>query len=223
MILKIIKMNPCLAPFASDLQLRMDNYKRTKSALLSGGGTLAEFANGHKYFGIHPTADGWYYREWAPGAQEMYFTGDFCGWDRHAHKMNALGNGVFELFLPGADALKEGQNVMTVVVHDGKELDRIPLYATRVVQDPNTHAWGAVVHRMADFPWTDSNFRPEKKPLIYECHIGMAQEEGKVGTYTEFRENILPRIKDLGYNTIQIMAIIEHPYYGSFGYQVKEP
>ena len=49
----------------------------------------------------------------------------------------------------------------------------------------------------------------------------MAQEEGKVGSYLEFRDNVLPRIKDLGYNTIQIMAIMEHPYYASFGYQVS--
>ena len=220
MALKIIKMNPCLEPFEADLKMRMNNYKAAKSALLADGKTLSEFANGHRYFGFHPTADGWYYREWAPGAERMYLTGDFCGWDRHAYPMNNLDGGVYELFLPGKDALQEGQRVMTIVVHDGRELERIPLYATRVVQDPYTYAWDAVVHKMADFPWTDEGFRPEKRPLIYECHIGMAQEEGKVGTYNEFRENILPRIQDLGYNTIQIMAVMEHPYYASFGYQV---
>ena len=220
MALRIIKMNPCLQPFASDLQMRMDNYKATKAALLSDGQTLSDFANGHRYFGLHPTEDGWYYREWAPGADAMYLTGDFCGWDRHAHPMTNLGGGVYELFLPGADALQEGQLVMTIVVHNGQELERIPLYAIRVVQDHQTFAWNAAVHKMVDFPWTDAGFKPEKKPLIYECHIGMAQEEGKVGTYTEFRKNVLPRIKDLGYNTIQVMAVMEHPYYASFGYQV---
>ena len=221
MALKIIKMNPILQPFAANLKMRMDNYKAAKSALLADGQTLSDFANGHRYFGLHPAEDGWYYREWAPGADAMYLTGDFCGWDRHAHPMTNLGDGVYELFLPGADALQEGQLVMTIVVHDGQELERIPLYATRVVQDHQTYAWNAAVHKMADFSWTDAGFKPEKKPLIYECHIGMAQEEGKVGTYTEFRENVLPRIKDLGYNTIQIMAVMEHPYYGSFGYQVS--
>ena len=220
MALKIMKMNACLQPFENDLQMRMDNYKATKAALLSDGQTLSDFANGHRYFGLHPVKDGWYYREWAPGADAMYLTGDFCGWDRHAHPMTNLGGGVYELFLPGADALLEGQLVMTIVVHNGQELERIPLYATRVVQDHQTYAWNAAVHRMEDFPWTDAGFKPEKKPLIYECHIGMAQEEGKVGTYTEFRENVLPRIKDLGYNTIQVMAVMEHPYYASFGYQV---
>ena len=220
MALKIIKMNPCLQPFESDLQMRMDNYKATKAALLQGGKTLADFANGHRYFGLHPTEDGWYYREWAPGADALYLTGDFCGWDRRAYPMTNLGGGVYELFLPGRDALREGQLVMTIVLHHGQELERIPLYATRVVQDHQTFAWNAQVHRMADFPWTDASFKPEKKLFIYECHIGMAQEEGKVGTYNEFREHVLPRIKDLGYNTIQVMAVMEHPYYASFGYQV---
>ena len=220
MALKILKMNPCLQPYKQDLQMRMDNYKATKSALLKDGQTLSDFANGHHYFGLHSTEDGWYYREWAPGADALYFTGDFCGWDRHAHPMTHLGDGVYELYLPGKDALQEGQIVQTIVVKDGKELDRIPLYANRVVQDWVSHQWNAAVHKMADFPWTDEHFKPEKKPFIYECHIGMAQEEGKVGTYNEFREKILPRIKALGYNTIQIMAVMEHPYYASFGYQV---
>ena len=220
MALKIIEMNPSLEPFASDLDLRMRNFENTKNALLSNGGTLADFANGHLFYGFHRTPEGWYYREWAPGAEKMYLTGDFCGWDRYAHPMGKKDGGVFELFLPGWDALQEGQRVMAVVVHNGQELDRIPLYATRVIQDPATTGWSAAVHDMVPFPWTDAGFKPEKKLFIYECHIGMAQEEGKVGTYNEFRENILPRIKDLGYNTIQIMAIMEHPYYASFGYQV---
>ena len=134
--------------------------------------------------------------------------------------MQKLDNGVFELFLPGENALMEGQRVMTVVVHNGQELDRIPLYATRVVQDPNDYSWSAVIHEMKPFCWKDHSFEPQENLFIYECHIGMAQEDGKVGTYNEFRENVLPRIRDLGYNTIQIMAIMEHPYYASFGYQV---
>ena len=220
MPLKIMQWNPCLKPFEADLQLRRSRYCQTKCALLGTHEKLSDVANGHLFFGFHPTGDGWYYREWAPAAEKLYLTGDFCGWDRYAHPMKKLDNGVFELYLPGADALQDGQRVMTVVIHEGKELERIPLYATRVVQDPNTHGWDAVIHKMKPFPWTDAAFRPEKKLFIYECHIGMAQEEGKVGSYSEFRENVLPRIKALGYNTIQIMAVMEHPYYASFGYQV---
>ncbi len=219
-MLKILKKNPCLLPYEKDLQMRLRQYKNTRKALLGNGKSLSDFANGHHYFGIHPTKDGWVYREWAPAAEKIYVTGDFCQWNRYAYPMERKENGVFEIFFSGSDALKEGQRLRCIVVHNGMELERIPLYATRVVQDPTTGDWDAVVHKMAPFAWTDADFRPAKNLLIYECHIGMAQEEGKVGTYTEFREKILPRIHALGYTAIQIMAIMEHPYYASFGYQV---
>ena len=218
---KLIEFDGNLAAYEKDLDLRMENFNRKKNQLLLPWQTLADFANGHSFFGFHKTAEGWIYREWAPAAEKVYLTGDFCGWDRHAHPLEKKDGGVFELFLPGVDALKDGQQVMTVVVHGGRELDRIPLYAKRVVQDPQTREWNAVIHDpAAPHVWQDAGFVPEKNLFIYECHIGMAQEEPKVGTYAEFTEKILPRIKALGYNTIQIMAIMEHPYYASFGYQV---
>ena len=217
---KIFQYDPLLKHFEKDFDLRMENYNRKKNELLANHDSLPDFANGYNYFGFHQADGGWYYREWAPAAEKMYLTGDFCGWDRYANPMQKKENGVFELFLPGEDALKNGDTVMAVVVSGGQELERIPLYATRVVQDPQTTAWNAVIHIPEDFSWTDEAFVPQKKLLIYECHIGMAQEEGKVGTYNEFREYTLPRIRDLGYNTIQIMAVMEHPYYASFGYQV---
>ncbi len=221
MKLKITQIDPTLQPYQADLELRMANYKRTKRALLRRGQTLSDFANGYLFYGFHQTPEGWYYREWAPAAEKMYLTGDFCNWDRHAWPMEKKENGVFELFLPGKDALKDGQRVSAIVVHDGKELDRIPTYANYVVQDPVTTGWSAVIHNPnTPFAWTDVGFKPEKNLFIYECHIGMAQEEEKVGSYLEFRDNVLPRVKELGYNTIQVMAIMEHPYYASFGYQV---
>ncbi len=218
---KIFSYDPALRQYEADFDLRAKRYAEKKRQLLKPGQTLADFANGHIYFGFHKTADGWYYREWAPAADKMYLTGDFCGWDRYAYPMNKLENGVFELFIPGADTLKDGMTVVAVVVSGGRELDRIPLYAKRVVQNPNDNSWDAVIYDPAEpFCWTDEGFAPQKDLLIYECHIGMAQEEGKVGSYAEFRKNVLPRIKKLGYNTIQIMAVMEHPYYASFGYQV---
>ena len=218
---KILEYDPALQAFESDFDLRMARYAEKKQQLLKDGQTLSQFASGSDYFGFHKTEDGWYYREWAPAAQKLYLTGDFCNWDRHAYPMEKLENGIFELFLPGTDTLEDGMGVMTVVEHNGNELERIPLYARRVVQDPKTTGWNAVIYDpQTPFPWTDKQFRPKKNLFIYECHIGMAQEEGKVGSYEEFRVNVLPRIKELGYNTIQIMAIMEHPYYASFGYQV---
>ncbi|MGM9641070.1 MAG: alpha-amylase family glycosyl hydrolase [Faecousia sp.] len=215
------KIDPLLKKYQSDLDLRMENYARTKSSLLAPGQTLSDFANGHLFYGIHRCGDGWVYREWAPGAEAMYLTGDFNNWDRHGCPMEKLENGVFQVFLPGKDALRNGQKVMAIVARQGRELDRIPLYANYVVQDPRDFSWSAVIHAPEqEFSWTDGDFKPEKTLYIYECHIGMAQEEPRVGTYDEFRQRILPRIKALGYNTIQIMAIMEHPYYASFGYQV---
>ena len=218
---KILQIDKNLLNYRDDIDLRVNNLNRKLSQLLAPGQSLADFANGHRYFGFHQTEEGWFYREWAPSAQEMFLTGDFCGWDRYRYPMTRKENGVFELFLPGRDALQNGQRVRAIVIHDGRELERIPLYAQFVVQDQATNQWDAMIHvPEAPFVWTDADFRPEKTLYIYECHIGMAQEEPKIGTYIEFRDKILPRIKDLGYNTVQIMAIMEHPYYASFGYQV---
>ena len=218
---KILQIDKNLLNYRDDIDLRVNNLNRKLSQLLAPGQSLADFANGHRYFGFHQTEEGWFYREWAPSAQELFLTGDFCGWDRYRYPMTRKENGVFELFLPGRDALQNGQRVRAIVIHDGRELERIPLYAQFVVQDQATIQWDAMIHvPEAPFRWTDAGFRPEKTLYIYECHIGMAQEEPKIGTYIEFRDKILPRIKDLGYNTVQIMAIMEHPYYASFGYQV---
>lgn len=220
--LKILEIDPYLTPFESDLNLRMDNFEKKKQELLKEGESLVDFANGYKYFGFHRTKRGWVYREWAPAAEAMYLTGDFNNWDITGCPMKALDGGVFEVELDGENALQTGQKVQTVVIHNGQQLRRIPLYATRVVQDPVTYLWCAEVEdTFEEFPWTDTGFVADKTPFIYECHIGMAQEQGAVGSYKEFTENILPRVKNLGYNTIQIMAVMEHPYYGSFGYQVS--
>ncbi len=220
--LKILEIDPGLIPYEADLNLRMRNYENKRAQLLSQAHSLSEFANGYIFFGFHRTETGWVYREWAPAADEMYLTGDFNNWHGRACPMKKLVNGVFEVELEGHDALIPGQKVQAVVIHKGNELRRIPTYATRVVQDMNTKLFCAEIEETTEsFPWTDEKFSPCKTPFIYECHIGMAQEKGAVGSYTEFKDNILPRIKALGYNTIQIMAIMEHPYYGSFGYQVS--
>ncbi len=220
--LGILSVDPYLLPYEGDLKKRMDNYTRKKEELVGKRGRLSAFANGYNYFGIHRTRTGWVYREWAPAAEQMYFTGDFNGWNTKSHPLTALENGVWEIKLGGKDALKPGQKIQAIVVHKGNELRRVPGYATRVVQDPQTILWCAEVEdTLKPYSWTDKGFVPPETPFIYECHIGMAQEKYGIGTYEEFKNNVLPRIKKQGYNTIQIMAIMEHPYYGSFGYQVS--
>ena len=118
--------------------------------------------------------------------------------------------------------LEKGMKVQAIVKKDGQSLRRVPSYATKVVQDEVTYWWCAEVCEISNpYDWEDTNFKMPKTPLIYECHVGMAQDKYGIGTYREFADNILPRVKKLGYNTVQIMAIMEHPYYGSFGYQVS--
>ncbi len=219
---KILKIDPYLTPYEKDIAQRMTHFTETRSSLLENDGDLVSFANSHLYFGIHKTADGWVYREWAPAAEAMYFTGDFNGWNLTSHPMTACENGVFEIILP-YDALAVGQKVQAIIQHNGALLRRIPTHATRVVQDPVTYLWCAEIDDALweNFDWSDSNFKPARRPLIYECHIGMAGETGEVSNYPHFTRHILPRVKKLGYNTVQIMAVMEHPYYGSFGYQVS--
>lgn len=218
---KIIELDSALKPYENDIKLRMDLYHKTRKELLEKNKDIVNFASGADYFGFHRTNDGWVYREWAPGAEKMYLMGDMNEWNPTSLPMTKKENGIFELYLKGKDYLYDGCKVKAVVIHNGNKLERIPLYIHRVVQDPKTIAWCGEIVDEEPYVWHDSNFKMHKKPFIYECHIGMAEEEQKVGTFNEFTENILPRIKDLGYDTIQIMAIMEHPYYGSFGYQVS--
>ncbi len=219
---RILELNPQLTRFSSDIARRMSLYQETRSRLLSGGTRLYEFANAHHYYGIHHLDGAWVYREWAPNAHQLYLMGEFNGWNPTSHPLKRLKNGNWELYLQGDDALWEGCKVKTVVDADLTRTEHIPLYARRVVQDPKTLTFCCeVTDEHKQFAWTDENFEPENSLFIYEAHVGMALEDGRIGSYREFADFILPQIKDSGYNTIQLMAIMEHPYYGSFGYQVS--
>ena len=222
--LKIIEDDPNLSAFESDLNERVRHFKQRKKELLAPGQTLTEFASGHLYYGFHKVKGGWVYREWAPGATAMHLIGEFNNWDRTSHPMKAVGDGNWEIMIPGVRTLRHRSKVKVAVTSARGTEDRIPLYATYVVQDEKTHNFSAAIwNPRKEFQWTDGKFRPKKNvpPLIYEAHVGMATEEERVGTYLEFMRDILPRIKKDGYNTVQLMAVAEHPYYGSFGYHVS--
>ncbi len=216
----IIERDSALRPFERDINLRMDNYYRMHR-LLTGGGSLSDFANAHEYYGFHHTDHGWVYREWAPGADALYLSGEFNDWAADAAPMTYIGSGNWELWLP-EETLRDGMRVKTVVRNGAQLSWHIPLYARRVIQDQTSFEWICEVwDPIEPYAWTDKGFTPEAHLFIYETHVGMATEEYRVGTYREFADNVLPRVKYLGYNTIQIMAIMEHPFYGSFGYQVS--
>ena len=220
---QITEIDPWLAPHAGDIELRMDRFKEKRWQLVGDAPTLVNFANGHLYFGFHRTKTGWVFREWMPGADEVRLFGDFNGWDKDSHPLDRGENGVWEIALSGRDSLQNGQHIKLWVRHGSEWFARLPAYSTWVVMDEKTKTLCSRVWDPEEpYHWTDTEFISEKPdaPLIYEAHIGMSQDKEGIGTYLEFADNVLPRIRDLGYNTVQLMAIQEHPYYGSFGYQV---
>jgi 1,4-alpha-glucan branching enzyme len=228
--LAIIQEDPWLNPYSQDVYERFERYENALKEIENAEGSLLNFATGHKYYGIHfdKEKNGWIYREWAPRAHQLSLTGDFNKWNRTSHKLERNNKGDWEIFLPYEEykeTFVHGSKVKVNVQGDNGSKDRIPAYITRVIQDPVTHDFsGQLWFAEEAFQWSDSNFNPQenaKQPIIYEAHVGMAQEYEGVGTYREFADLILPRIKEGGYNAIQTMAIQEHPYYGSFGYHVS--
>ncbi len=226
-LLNILKNDQWLAPYAPAIEGRHEDALRKLKDLTAATGSLSDFANAHKYFGLHRQKDGsWVFREWAPNASAITLIGDFSGWKAlPEYRLRRAGGGLSGVWEGtfAADAIADGQLYKMLVEWPGGSGERIPAYATRVQQDPDTHIFSAQVHApKRAFAWHDKGFEPDTAPLlIYECHIGMAQQTEGVGTYEEFRKNVLPRVAKDGYNAIQIMAIQEHPYYGSFGYHVS--
>lgn len=220
--LALVQQDSGLLPYNEAITGRHEQALR-KIEELSAGQTFADFATGYLFFGLHKTAKEWVFREWAPNATKIYFVGDCNNWaecdDYALTRIDQAGN--WELRLP-ENALQHGQYYKLKVYWEGGQGERLPSYAHRVVQDEQTSLFAAQVwqpEKPYQFQYTD--FQPTTSPLlIYECHIGMAQDKEGVGTFAEFREKVLPRVVAAGYNCLQIMAIQEHPYYGSFGYHV---
>lgn len=226
----LVKNDPWLAPYESVISDRIKRYQELKKYLEKKYVSVSAFATGYEYLGLNydKKKKGWWYREWAPAARQLSLIGDFNNWDREANPMTKNEQGIWELFLDDAsygDQLVHDSMVKVHVVSEKGTMDRIPAYARYVTQDENTYDFTA---RLWDppkaFKWSDKKYTPQaayENPYIYECHVGMAQEKEGLGTYREFADKILPKIKEQGYNAIQVMAIQEHPYYGSFGYHVS--
>ena len=212
--------DPYLAPYLTRLAERKKRADDLEKRLTEGKIDLADFASAHEYYGLHRKRDGWVFREYAPHAEKLFLVGDFSNWrEEERFALRSVGGGAWELEL-GADTLDPGMHYLEHVYWPGGSGERVPAYARNVVQDPATLRFSAVVPPKKSYRFRhDSPPRPEAQ-LVYESHVGMAQEEPKVGTFDEFRETMLPRIREAGYNTVQLMAIPGHPYYGSFGYHV---
>ena len=226
--MKIVDNDNWLSPVADEVQKRYDRYRNRLETIEKQYGSLDRFASAHEFFGFHydRIRRGWWYREYAPAAHYLSLYGDFNGWNKYENPLENVGNGIWELFLPDSEyktRLVHGSLMKVLVQSSIGEQERIPIYITRVVQDENTKDFSAQFWN-PEKQYVFENQTPEltdEPLLIYESHVGMAQEKEGVGTYNEFITNVLPRIKADGYNAVQLMAIAEHPYYGSFGYHVS--
>jgi 1,4-alpha-glucan branching enzyme len=231
---ELVLRDPWLKPFAGAIVKRAARLAEAERRLTAGASCLVDFASGHEHYGLHRSEGGWVFREWAPNASRVCMVGDFSGWrESETFALRRINdNGDWEVRLP-EDSIAHGQHYKLKIhwpVRRGGDPgagERIPAYARRVVQNPETKLFSAQVWEPPHYRWRHP--RPARAagaqapgaPRIYEAHVGMAQEEPGIGTYVEFREKVLPRVADAGYNVLQLMAVQEHPYYGSFGYHVS--
>jgi len=222
-VLDLIKNDPWLEPYSPVILRRYERISIRERELVGRQGTLQSFASGHLYFGLHKLDGEWVIREWAPNATGIFLIGSFNSWqvsDEYRFERQEHGN--WEIRLPES-MISHGDRFKLVVRWEGGEGERIPVWCNRVVQDPETKVFDAQLWMPEQwYRWKHPGPELEGfQPLIYEAHVGMATEKYRVGTYTEFRKKILPHVIQAGYNTLQLMAIQEHPYYGSFGYHVS--
>lgn len=227
---KLVDLDGYLGNYRDHLELRYKTFLDWIDKISSDEGSLDSFSLSYKNYGFSVSSKGIQYREYAPGAKEAYLVGDFNGWNRHSHKMKRNEFGLFEIFLPndkatGALAIPHNTKVkISMVTQDvsAPRTERIPAYIKRATQDMSVSPNYDGIFWNPEVRYTFVNKRPTvpKDPRIYEAHVGICTPEGKVASYNDFREKLLPRVRELGYNTIQLMAIMEHPYYASFGYQV---
>ena len=227
--LAIVEQDDWLKPVEGAMTERYAHFCRRLSDIERTAGSLVDYANGYLYFGFQydPVRRGWWFREWLPGAIDVYLFGDFNGWQRTELPLRRGAGGVWSIFLPDesfAGRLVHGSRVKILVHGRNGWLERIPAYIRRVVQDEQSKDFSGQLWAPAEpFDWNGDRFDISSlgSLYIYECHVGMGQEKEGVGTYAEFAGTVLPRIKEDGYNVVQLMAVAEHPYYGSFGYHVS--
>ncbi|KAF3446892.1 hypothetical protein FNV43_RR12072 [Rhamnella rubrinervis] len=225
----ILSIDPGLEPYKDHFKYRLTRYLDQKKLIEKYEGGLEEFARGYSKFGFNREQGGIVYREWAPAAQEAQVIGDFNGWDGSNHNMVKNEFGVWSIKIPdsgGSPAIPHNSRVKFRFKHgDGVWVDRIPAWIKYATVDPTRFAapydgvyWDPPLSERYHF----KHPRPPKPmaPRIYEAHVGMSSSEPCVNSYKSFADDVLPRIRENNYNTVQLMAVMEHSYYASFGYHV---
>ena len=222
---QLVKNDGWLEPYTDAINARIDRYSQAKDELEHSYASLENFATGHLFTGVHfdKKSNQWIIREWAPNAKSVHLIGDFNQWDGESHPMESHSSGVWNLALPH-DTLAHEQ-LLKLRIHgaDDSVRDRIPACIKRAVQDEKTYDYsGQIWEPENEYQWQYSyDAKSITTPLIYEAHTGMSGEEPRLHSYREFADDVIPHIADNGYNIIQLMAVQEHPYYGSFGYHVS--
>ena len=196
------------------------------------------FAQGTHYdiyekLGAHPSCengkDGMFFAVWAPNAKQVYVIGEFNDWNESATPMTRLGpGGIHSVFVPGV-----GTGVLykyLIITQAGEKLYKADPFANSAELRPGT---ASRTVDLSKFRWTDAAWMKErdqkdynKEPMaIYECHIGSWMRHPRPGVqgfynYREFADRILEYLKEMKYTHIELMGIAEHPFDGSWGYQV---
>jgi 1,4-alpha-glucan branching enzyme len=226
----IIDLDPWLEPFRDSLKARFAKAKAWIDKIDETEGGLDKFSKGYEKFGLIVADNGDItYREWAANAEQAFLIGEFNNWDRGSHRMTKNDFGVFEITLPAKDgvpAIPHNSKVkISMIIPGGERIEKLPAWIKRTTQDLNVSpVYDAVFwNPPASEKYVFKNPRPPypTSVRIYEAHVGISTPDTRVATYKEFTQNMLPRIKYLGYNVIQLMAIMEHAYYASFGYQIN--
>jgi 1,4-alpha-glucan branching enzyme len=179
----------------------------------------------YRMLGAHLFREGVRFAVWAPNAAEVTVIGDFNEWDREAHPMQHRDGGVWELFIPG---LARGTHYKyCVTAKDGGQQEKADPYAFFSETTPRTAsiAWPLFDHVWNDAAWMESRAHHNvlREPVsVYEVHLEswMRKPTGESLTYRELANQLVPYARELGYTHLELLPVMEHPFSGSWGYQV---
>ena len=222
----IVEQDPYLEPYANVVQGRQSRWSARLEEINKQFDSLLNYASWHKDLGFHIERGHLVYRDWIPQVKQVFLVGEFNSWKEDLHPMIRGNSDLWSIKIPLKSFPQQSPHLQKIKlrmqIENGNFIDRIPAMMNHCYQDPISMEFcGLLWFPEKKYVWKSKWPTPPKPLLIYEAHVGMAQEKDGVGTYQEFRDSILPRIAEGNYSAIQLMGIQEHPYYGSFGYQVS--
>lgn len=225
MLYNLLDRDPELRPNLQALLRRYSAFNATLDRINKAAGRLEEFSRAHEYYGFHACEHGGggvVFREWCPEVLALSLVGDFNDWDPDRSPCNQIKPGVWELELAAGVLADGGLVKVAIKTTKGESIVRISPFAERAVMPEGKCELVGVFVSPTRLQYAWKNARPGKprSPRIYEAHIGIASDKPAVASYTHFTQNVLPRIAAQRYNCVQLMAVMEHAYYGCFGYQV---